>query len=217
MSRNDNQTYLEFLHRYNQLMREYEVFLSQLEEADSENYWPPAIIPHRGMVYIERRCELAPGGEVLHLLNVPGQRDIGLRELRDFTREAKSLMVIDPYIFAVEKEQVECFVRELMESARVGGQWLKRIHFVHDHRHTRSGIKRCLKQRLKDEGVYMTDKHTTEIHDRVWIADRQRALVIGTSLNGIGKRAAFLLLLPEYDLKALLDFLDERDLSRASS
>lgn len=126
-------------------------------------------------------------------------------------------MIIDPYIFSVEKEQAERFAKDLMESARVGGQWLEQIHFVHDPRHTRSGIKGCIEQRLKKKRIRMTDKPTTEIHDRVWIADRQRAIVVGTSLNGIGKRAAFLLPLPDCDLNALLDFLDQKALSRASS
>ena len=217
MSHNDYKTYREVLQRYNELMRDYEMFLSQLEEADLENYWLPAIIPHRSMLYIERRCEFASDGEVLRFLSVPGQRDIGLKELRDFTREAKSLMIIDPYIFSVEKEQAERFAKDLMESARVGGQWLEQIHFVHDPRHTRSGIKGCIEQRLKKKRIRMTDKPTTEIHDRVWIADRKRAIVVGTSLNGIGKRAAFLLPLPDCDLNALLDFLDQKALSRASS
>lgn len=42
-------------------------------------------------------------------------------------------------------------------------------------------------------------KHTNIFHDRFWIADKERGLFVGTSLNGIGKRYA------------VVDYLDPRD------
>ena len=61
----------------------------------------------------------------------------------------------------------------------------------------------------------MTEHGTDTVHDRVWIADRKRGLVVGTSFNGLGSRAAFLLPLPDPDLVAVLEYLDEHSLSRA--
>ncbi len=40
------------------------------------------------------------------------------------------------------------------------------------------------------------------MHDRVWIKDGNRAKVVGTSFNGLGKKLAFILNLPESDLRA---------------
>ncbi|WP_341953635.1 hypothetical protein [Salinibacterium sp. TMP30] len=47
-----------------------------------------------------------------------------------------------------------------------------------------------------------------DFHDRFWIADRARGLVIGTSLNKIGRRIFFVDELSEADVAAVLDEVD---------
>jgi hypothetical protein len=42
------------------------------------------------------------------------------------------------------------------------------------------------------------------LHDRVWIADHERAFTVGTSFNGIGSRCAFILELPSEDRRAFI-------------
>lgn len=125
----------------------------------------------------------------LAFLTLPGERETGLKELRDFTSEAKSLIIVDRYIFSGKKENAEQIAKEFSRSARLAGKWLKQIHFVHDPSQTTQEIEKHVTQRLNDEDVRMTSAHVTEIHDRIWIADRKRAIVVGTSLNGIGKRS----------------------------
>ncbi|TOB05723.1 hypothetical protein CGK13_21800, partial [Vibrio parahaemolyticus] len=80
-----------------------------------------------------------------------------------------------------------------------------------------NAVKTSIERMFKDNGIFFSTATTEEVHDRVWISDRNRALVVGTSLNGIGNRAAFLLPLPDSDLNELLDFLDEKSLSRKES
>lgn len=45
---------------------------------------------------------------------------------------------------------------------------------------------------------------SNDFHDRFWIADRARGLVIGTSLNKIGSRIFFVDQLSGSDVKAVL-------------
>ena len=59
-----------------------------------------------------------------------------------------------------------------------------------------------LNKACKQRGVRVTVLRTNEIHDRVWIADHERAYTIGTSFNGLGNRCAFILPLPSEDRRA---------------
>lgn len=131
--------------------------------------------------------------------------------------DAESLIIVDPYVFSGPRSSAEQISNDLKKSARIGGKSLRRVHFVYDSDNVTATLRSSVRKLLATESVKMTEAQTGELHDRVWIADRKRGIVVGTSLNGIGERAAFLLPLPEPDLTALLEFLDNRKLSRAES
>jgi hypothetical protein len=44
-------------------------------------------------------------------------------------------------------------------------------------------------------------------HDRFWIADRQRGLLVGTSLNGLGRRYALIDYMRETDVRDVVEAL----------
>lgn len=211
---------IDLIRRSKELMSEYEQFLLDIGESDEALSAADLAVlwPYHRTIYVERKCALADTNEEhLQLLTAPGQRSLGLKELRDFTVDAKSLIIVDPYIFSGEQSSAKQISDELKKSARIGGRSLKRIHFIYDPAKVTIAIKNSVKELLASKSVRMTEAKTAELHDRVWITDRKRGIVVGTSLNGIGKRAAFLLPLPDPDLKALLEFLDQRKLSRAES
>jgi hypothetical protein len=143
----------------------------------------------------------------------------GLREIRDFTRDAERLVMIDPYAYGGEgAEKATSYVDELAKAARIDSSSLKALHIIYSSKHGQTkAIIEGIAARAACAGVKLTDCDTDTIHDRMWIADRARGLVVGTSFGGIGNRAAFLLDLPELDLKHVLEFIDSNDLMKGTA
>lgn len=140
-------------------------------------------------------------------------RNEGLKEIRDFTRGAESLVIIDPYMYGGEASKSRVYIDEFAKVSRIKAGHMKRIHIIYSSEHGKT--KRII-DGIKDlAGEYdciLTDYDTKEIHDRVWIADRRRAIVVGTSLGGIGNRLSFILELPKYDLSALIEYLNDKNI-----
>jgi hypothetical protein len=141
-------------------------------------------------------------------------RTDGLREIRDFTHAVENLVVIDPYAYGGEAgEKAERYVEEFAKATRIGSAALKKLHIIFNSKCGRTkAIIEGIALRASNAGVELTDNDTDLFHDRVWIADRSRGLVVGTSFGGLGNRAAFLLQLPEFDLRHVLGFIDENGL-----
>lgn len=161
------------------------------------------------------RCPLsearADGDRLTEMLTAPGSRPAAIRELRDFTREAQRLIVIDPYIYSGKKTEAEERAEEFAKAASMG-KVLRDLHVVFDPERSTKRVRTQFKRAARERGVKVSEQESTEIHDRIWIADRRRGLVVGTSLGGLGGRLAFLLPLPQPDLQALLEFLGDRGL-----
>lgn len=213
--------YKDLLRRQRELNRAYEALLDRQEEhADGSPLLPPHLRHPERVVYVNRRCALERSDDgTLHFVTLPGQRTVGLKELRDFTANAEALIIVDPYVFSGPNDRAADIAEEFKRTARVDGKWLKRVHFIYDAstKCTTKTVKAAISRVLKDASITVSSRPSNVIHDRVWIADRRRALVVGTSFNGLGGRAAFLLPLPDPDLRALLEFLDENSLSRAEA
>jgi hypothetical protein len=219
MDTSTREKYKSLLQRQRELNREYDDLLDRLLEEGQENQLPsPGIGWPSRTVYVERRCALESDTDGnMHLVTLPGQRAIGLKELRDFTDQTASLIVVDPYVFSGTRESASAIADEFKRAARVGGKFLKRVHIVCNAGHTTQAVRSEIVALCAKHQVHLTERHTDTVHDRVWIADRTRGLVIGTSFNGLGSRAAFLLPLPKPDLSAMLKYLDANALSRAEA
>ena len=219
MATSAREEYRSLLRRQRELSREYDALVDRLIEEGQETPFPsPGIGWPSRTVYVERRCALERDADGnMQFVTLPGQRAIGLKELRDFTDQTEDLIVVDPYVFSGTRGSASAIAEEFKRAARVGGKFLKRIHFVCDAGHTTNAVRSeivalCLKHK-----VHFTERNTNTVHDRVWIANRARGLVVGTSFNGLGSRAAFLLPLPGPDLAAVLNYLDANVLSRAEA
>lgn len=62
--------------------------------------------------------------------------------------------------------------------------------------------------RARQPGIRLFVVESDNFHDRFWIADRARGLVIGTSLNKIGRRIFFVDELSDTDVTAVLSEVD---------
>lgn len=160
--------------------------------------------------FVERKSN---AGGTLEFMVAPGDKSKGYKELRDFTRGAERVIVVDPYFYTVEKSAVSEHVEYLKKSLWIGN--IRQLHVVYSAKQNgkTSAAQSALKIACIDAGCRYSEKHTNEIHDRIWIADRKRAVVVGTSFNGIGNRLSFILELPDADLNFLLEFLDAQGLS----
>ena len=137
-----------------------------------------------------------------------------IKDIKDFTKDTGNLIVIDPYIYRRTKDmEIEKYVAEFSKSANLKN--LKKIHIIYNYFDSNNDEEKKIRDGIKKmaSGVSFSDKKDITIHDRVWIADREKALVIGSSLNSIGgKKICFILKLPDEDLKELLKYLDDNNL-----
>ena len=153
--------------------------------------------------HVSLACPLAErgegdGGMMRLLVGPPGSaatRQEGIKEIRDFTREAERLVIVDPYAYGGEGAAAGEYVDELCKAARLDGKTLRELHIVYSSRHgNTNAIKKELSERAYKAQVKLTDRDSEKVHDRIWLADGKRGLVVGTSFGGLGRsRAAFLL------------------------
>lgn len=102
---------------------------------------------------------------------------------------AETLLVIDPYLFpATPDPTYEADLVSLLEpSARAG----LRIDIVtKSNRNTALEASVIASLKTMNAAVVVTCKYSNVFHDRFWIADGERGLFVGTSLNGLGRRYA---------------------------
>ena len=65
-----------------------------------------------------------------------------------------------------------------------------------------------MKDILNKNKIKMTVEKCNEFHDRFWVGiDNRKGVVLGTSLNGIGKKIALVDILKESDVDAIIDEL----------
>ena len=200
---------MHILHRYERILRRYE------DAGDCLNERLPFPFP-----VIERKCAFAEQSrsDTTELITLPGQRTEGLKEIRDFTLNATSLLIIDPYLFSGRSSSAAKIAEDFIRCTRLDSNDLKlqKIHIVHG-KNINNEVKAAITKSVFSASCEFTTAETNAFHDRVWIADNKRGLVVGTSLNGIGSRAAFLLPLPQTDLNVILDFLGEENLFNSES
>lgn len=136
-------------------------------------------------------------------------RKSGLKEIRDFTKGAEELIIIDPYIFAGGNKKSNEYLEEFKKSSRIDNPGLSKIHIIYSSSHGRitKSIKSGIKKLASNNSCKISNYDTDKFHDRIWIKNRSEAIIVGTSFGGVGNRLCFILELPHYDLKNLLEHL----------
>ena len=118
-----------------------------------------------------------------------------------------NLVIIDPYFFAENKNEdgyMEIF------SAIFGpiGNKISKITFITNDK-SNNGLCNKVHAFLSKSNNKLAIDHTVteDFHDRFWIADEERGMFVGTSINGIGKRYALTDYMREEDVKAIVEEL----------
>jgi hypothetical protein len=125
-----------------------------------------------------------------------------LRGMLKRIEPTEELIIIDRYL--LPKQCPDC-VDILMSAITPVLDRIKRLVVVVSQSHDPAHID-AIRNRLKGGKCELVCRASEAFHDRFWIADRKRALFVGTSLNGLGKR---------YALADYMDAEDVRDIIEA--
>lgn len=164
-------------------------------------------------------CKFSKENEAMIQLLVPSTfserkaRDSGLKEIRDFTWGAKELIIIDPYLFSGATKDAESYLNDFKRSSRIDGNSLRKLHIIYNSKYPLTqSIKRGIKRLAEQNDCTISSIGTDLIHDRIWIKDKNNAIVVGTSFGTLGKRVCFILELPKHDLESLLKMIKKNNL-----
>jgi len=123
-----------------------------------------------------------------------------------------SLVITDPYLFTGSRskdcEAYAAAVGNIISPALTEGLHITAIVSPSQNNgKVRGAVEAELRARAKD--VMLSVVESDDFHDRFWIADRARGIVIGTSFNKIGRRIFFVDDLSEADVAAVLAEVDQ--------
>ncbi|UJR55307.1 hypothetical protein [Dickeya zeae] len=116
---------------------------------------------------------------------------------------AKKLVIIDPYFYSKSKTtDISIVFKNLLSGISSD---LEEIAFISNGRSTdtKNDIHSAVSS--LDPGISIKDFSTDEFHDRYWIdPDNNIGIVMGTSLNGLGKKIALIDKLRSEDVEEIV-------------
>jgi len=189
---------------------------SEDKDIDEEEYFPNILFHHYAdlqehmhamMHRMESKleeinnCCKSGSDQINKFIVKKGGFEEGGRFLKEWIFDADELIICDPYYFQWTKTKVfeteSQYSDELLKILPHKVKSLTVYHLPGPNKRIYSKIQtscQSIGRRLK---IYATN----EIHDRVWIKNNSVGISVGTSFNGLGNKAAFILPLPEQDLE----------------
>lgn len=119
--------------------------------------------------------------------------------------KAQALTICDPYFFNHSYQNEENYIEDIISI--LPSEHLQNL-IIFCRRPRSSTIIRKFKKRIPSN-VQCQVYEVNDIHDRVWIKDSNKGLVVGTSFGGIGKKVTFILNLPKKDLIDFMEMLEK--------
>lgn len=107
------------------------------------------------------------------------------------------LLIVDPYMFCYKAEKE---YKEMVKSVfcKCG---CERIQIITDKNKFDETFCKEIRQSVNTKlEVYFSD----DFHDRFWIANEKKGFLMGTSLNGIGKKYTSIVMLNEEDVREIV-------------
>jgi hypothetical protein len=150
-----------------------------------------------------RRCPLAnfDDGTIARLMTGMGSvaRSAALNHLGECMAGARQITICDPYFLKSAKTM--CANDYVSEIDNVLPPSLATLEIFVGKAKRDKQVAQPLNDLFKRKKVMVTCIKTDHVHDRVWIKDYKTAYAIGTSFNGLGNKCAFILALPDSDLR----------------
>lgn len=122
------------------------------------------------------------------------------------------LIITDPYLFTGSRkhdsqEYADSVVRMMEPALTPGLRITALVSSLGNNSIVRAAVLDGLRARVPNLDIKVVE--ADDFHDRFWIADGERGLIIGASLNKIGGKIFFVDELSRSDVKAVLDEVDE--------
>jgi hypothetical protein len=83
------------------------------------------------------------------------------------------------------------------------------LHIFHQGGMKSHKYIRLFQDRINNYEIDLQIRVIHKVHDRIWVVDDNRGYLVGTSLNGFGKRLSFLVPLPNNDLEYFKEFVSK--------
>jgi hypothetical protein len=122
--------------------------------------------------------------------------------LLEISERPRELLIVDPYFFhdndnPAYPDRVDAVWAGVVES-------VDRVDVI--ARQTPAALTAAIeaKARARNARVTFNVHRSNEFHDRFWIVDRQRGILVGTSVNGLGNKYAVADYLNEVDVRDIV-------------
>ena len=149
-------------------------------------------------------------GQLIHMLTgLPGEMAHDHKYLKKKSHSNEWLIITDPYFlqwngpnkaFPTEKKYTDYIVDYIPRG-------LKKLElFILPDPNKR--IFKKFNDRIRGRGTQVSYWETTEIHDRTIIRDNMTGTLMGTSFGGLGNKMAFVLDIPDQDLRMFIEQLN---------
>jgi hypothetical protein len=136
-----------------------------------------------------------------------------LRSMLIALAPSRSLILIDNYIFPRNLPDKQGYLRMFKDIFGPVVGSVKEVRFVTLPTHDKSLYQDVTQLLISFNPQLLVRCSTTrDFHDRFWIADEAKGLLIGTSLNGIGRKYSVVDNLRDEDTKDIVDVLKSLDL-----
>ncbi len=152
---------------------------------------------------VSKTLRLQPLTEAVLPDNTP--REVLLDTIRYQLAQCKAvhtLLVVDPYLFPAQPDLTyKDDLISLFRAAATAGLAIEIATKANRNTALQAAVVADIQQ--INPSVSPLFKYTDAFHDRFWIADGERGVFMGTSLNGIGRRYAVADYLAEEDARAI--------------
>ena len=116
------------------------------------------------------------------------------------------LVIVDPYLFPprakLGKEEYAAFLAELVAPILEAGATVRCIVNSTSNARIESATRELLETLVP--GIALEVQRSDDFHDRFWIADESRGVVVGASLNGLGSKLFFIDELKSSDVSSIM-------------
>lgn len=159
----------------------------------------------------ECRLSGADGDNVIQLMTGlgPTARAGAVEHLGECLDGAQHITICDPFFLQLPPKAMSIpdYVAAL---GSIFPEKMRSLELFVGSRKRTTGVADGINSLCKERSIRISCFKTDDIHDRVWIADYERAYSVGTSFNGLGNKGSFILQLPDEDKRRFIQEITAR-------
>ena len=131
-----------------------------------------------------------------------------IEKLCENKNDRETLFITDKYLFPKNfSENYKKFLLSIFDELKY-----KSVIVILDEQRYNRELFCDIERELKDKKIFIKTIHFQDIHDRFWISNLKKGIVMGTSLNGIGGKLCYINTLDENDVELIIKYFEENNL-----